>query len=393
MVKILRIINRFNIGGPVNNALYLSKYLDKKYETKLIGGIHTEGEMSASSMFDDQDVPYEIIPEMSRNISLLSDYKAYKKVSKIIQEYQPDIVHTHASKAGLIGRLAAFRYNVPVVVHTFHGHVFHSYFGKLKTQIFLNIERFLAKRTTKIIAISSLQKEELSSVYKIAPMSKFEVVPLGFNLEKFTEDQERKRKVFREKHYLKDDDVIISIIGRLVPIKNHHLFIEAIALLKDTCKKNIKAFIVGDGELKNKLIRQAKELGLSVGNKSESCDLNFTSWIVDMDYVYAGSDVIALTSKNEGTPVTLIEAQIALKPIVTTNVGGIKDVLVSSEFNIISKEIPSDFSEKLKQIILKLETGKQKLEIRQKTMGVFAFGKLVRNMEKIYMDCISFENA
>jgi glycosyltransferase involved in cell wall biosynthesis len=384
MAKILRIINRFNLGGPVNNALFLTKNLSDAYETKLIGGVHTEEEVSAEFLFQEQNVPYEIIPEMSRSISLFSDVTAYKKIKSIIKEFKPDIVHTHASKAGFIGRLAAYRCKTPVIIHTFHGHVFHSYFGYLKTLIFLTIERYLARKSTKIIAISQKQKTELTETYKIEKESKFEIIPLGFDLTRFTSHQEEKRKVFRSKYQLKDDAIAISIIGRLVPIKNHHLFIEAIAKLKEQSSQNIKAFIVGDGQIKNELIAYATSLGLSCSEKDASGDIVFTSWIKETEEVYAGSDIIALTSKNEGTPVTLIESQAALKPIVTTDAGGTRDILINSAFNKVSPDNAIDFSNCLQELITMLEN--ETLDPNQQAIIVEKFGyqRLVNDTKRLY---------
>ena len=235
MAKILRILNRFNVGGPTYNVAYLTKYLSDEYETKLIGGLKEKSEASSEYILQNLDIDYQIIPEIQRGISLGRDYKAYKKVVKIIQETKPDIVHTHASKAGMIGRMAAIRCHVPYIFHTFHGHVFHSYFGKAKTQFFICIERYLARKSTAIIAISDTQKYELGTVYKICKPEKIEVVNLGFDLKRFSENTEEKRKQFREKYSVADDEIAIGIVGRLAAIKNHKLFIDAI----ERCVQNI----------------------------------------------------------------------------------------------------------------------------------------------------------
>ena len=161
MPKVLRIINRFNIGGITYNVSYLSKYLEPTYETLLVGGPEEEGEDSSLYIPESLGLKPQVLTQFQRNINFTSDYAAYKEIKKLIKEFKPDIVHTHASKAGAIGRLAAAHCNVPIVVHTFHGHVFHSYFGALKTNFYLWIERYLAKKTTAIVAISNKQKQEL----------------------------------------------------------------------------------------------------------------------------------------------------------------------------------------------------------------------------------------
>ena len=147
-IRVLRIINRFNLGGPTYNVAYLSKYLSDDFETLLVGGAKDESEESSDFIVNNLGLKPIIVEEMMREIDFKNDFTAYKKIKKIIQEYKPDIVHTHASKAGTLGRLAAASSGVPIIIHTFHGHVFHSYFGKLKTAFYKNIEHFLAKKST-----------------------------------------------------------------------------------------------------------------------------------------------------------------------------------------------------------------------------------------------------
>ena len=160
----------------------------------------------------------------------------------------PDIVHTHASKSGALGRLAAIIMKVPVIVHTFHGHVFHSYFGKFKTKMYILIERYLASKSSAIIAISKLQKEELTQDYKICDVNKVSVVPLGFDLNKFQINQESNRNAFRTEFNLSSDEIAIGIVGRLTSIKNHRLFLKSAKELTLKTSKNIKFFVIGDGE-------------------------------------------------------------------------------------------------------------------------------------------------
>lgn len=328
MPKVLRIINRFNIGGITYNVSYLSKFLEPDYETLLVGGPEEEGEDSSLYIPEGLGLKPRVLHEFQREINLKSDYKAYKEIKKIIREFKPDIVHTHASKAGAIGRLAAIDCKVPIIIHTFHGHVFHSYFGKLKTIFYKTIERYLAKHSTAIVAISNKQKQELSEVFNIAPKDKITVVPLGFDLTKFTKNKEQNRKEFREKYNLKEDQLAIGIIGRLAPIKNHGLFIEAIAYLKQNGITNFKAFIIGDGDTRDVITESCKLNNVSWSNNpTDEVDVIFTSWITNVEWALHGLDIVTLTSLNEGTPVSIIEAQAAGKFVVSTNVGGIEDVL------------------------------------------------------------------
>ncbi|MBS1593935.1 MAG: glycosyltransferase [Bacteroidetes bacterium] len=339
MPRVLRIINRLNLGGPTYNAANLTKYLDSDFETMLVSGMTDDTEQSSQFILDKLDLHPVYIREMYRELNPFKDYKAYFKIREIIREFKPDIVHTHAAKAGAVGRLAAWHERVPVIVHTFHGHVFHSYFGPLKTRAFLEIERYLARRTDAIVTLSDIQRNELADQFKVAPRDKFEIIPLGFDLSKFIEDKERKRKQFRDQYHIADDEIVISIVGRLVPIKNHDLFLRAIKLVSERSTKKIRAFIIGDGELRPQVELLARDLGLPFGPQPQGSPrlLTFTSWIRDIDVSNAGSDIIALTSLNEGTPVSLIEAQASGKPIVSTKVGGIANILVEGETGLLSQ--------------------------------------------------------
>lgn len=329
MPKVLRIINRFNLGGPTYNAAYLTKYLGNGFETLLIGGAKDETEGSSEFILKNLGLDYKVIPEMRRSINPLLDYQAYNKIKDIIKEFKPDIVHTHAAKAGALGRKAAFACNVPVTVHTFHGHVFHSYFNSFQTWYIKRIERALAKRTTAIVSISDKQKLELTEEHAIAPKEKVHVIPLGFDLDRFAERTSEKRITFRKRYNMADGEVAIGIIGRLVPIKNHKLFIDAISYVKAHTNQKIRAFIIGDGETRSSLEKKVNDLNLR--------DLIlFTSWEKNIDMVYPGLDIVCLTSLNEGTPVSLIEAQAASKPIVSTDVGGITNVVIPDKTALIS---------------------------------------------------------
>lgn len=338
MPKILRIINRFNLGGPTYNVAYLSRFLAPEFETLLVGGEIDRTEGSSQFITEKLGLEPTIIPEMKREISFGDDRAAYKRIKELIREFKPDIVHTHASKAGALGRLAAHSCKVPVIVHTFHGHVFHSYFGKAKTAVFKSVERYLAKRSSAIIAISELQKQELTVEHRICPPEKVHVIPLGFDLSRFRENTEEKRRNFRSQYLLDDHEIAVSIIGRLVPVKNHVLFLEALKKALENVTVPVRAFIVGDGEERLSLEVKARELGFDFATEKSPAKktLTFTSWITDVDRVLAGSDLVCLSSWNEGTPVSLIEAQAAGKPIVSTDVGGIGNVVIPGKTALLS---------------------------------------------------------
>lgn len=340
MPRVLQIINRLNLGGPTFIAGYLAAYLGEGYETILVAGMKDDSEESSEYIVRDMGIEPVLIDNMRREINFKDDRAAYKQIDRLIKEFKPDIVQTHAAKAGTLGRLAAINNNVPVVLHTFHGHVFEGYFSPLKTRIFLEIERYLAKRSSGIIAISNEQKKDLSGKFKIDKPERTFVMPLGIDLERFTVNQPEKREQFRKLYNLDNETIAIGIIGRLVPIKNHQLFIDCFAEVLTKTNKKVHAFIIGDGESRHEVEAMCAAAGIIFSTperKAEGSTLTFTSWIKDVDIPVAGLDIIALTSINEGTPVSLIEAQAAGKAIVSTEVGGIRDIVLENETALLSK--------------------------------------------------------
>ena len=385
MKKILRIINRFNLGGPTYNAAYLTKYLEPDYETLLIGGQHDKSEKSSMHILDNLGLKPIIIPEMQRSLNPYKDQIAFKKIQNIIKEFKPDIVHTHAAKAGALGRRAAYKMGVNQIYHTFHGHVFHSYFGNFKTRIFKEIEKNLAKKSTKIIAISEIQKSELSKIHKICPENKIEVIPLGFDLERFNTDKDSKRKEFRKKWNLKENEIAIGIIGRLVPIKNHKFFVDAIQEVLKNSKVPIRAFIVGDGEEKHNIINYIKNKNLDFSFNYNPATFHLTSWIKEIDKVNSGMDIICLTSHNEGTPVSLIEAQASGKPIVSTKTGGIENIVLENKTALLSeKNDLHNFSKNLLSLVN--DSNKRKLfsKFGLEKSKDFHYDQLVNNIKNLY---------
>jgi glycosyltransferase involved in cell wall biosynthesis len=385
MPKILRIINRFNIGGPTYNAAYLTKYLSPEFETLLVGGQKDIAEDSSEFILDNLGLKPLLIDEMKREIGMKGDYQSYKKLREIIGDYKPDIVHTHASKAGAIGRMAAHKLNVPLIFHTFHGHVFHSYFGTTKTKIYKNIERYLAKKTTKIIAISERQKHELSDIHAICPKEKIEVIPLGFDLNRFREHKIEKRKTFRTKWHIHDDELAIGIVGRLVPIKDHALFLSAAKWINERSTKKLKFILVGDGELREDLEKLTAHLELP--------NVIFTSWIKNIDEVNAGLDIMCLTSKNEGTPVSLIEAQAAGLPILSTNVGGIENIVLHHKNALLSESGSIEpFAMNLLSLI---ENDQKRLDFGLSGDHVFEhfhYTRLIKDMQQLYWEELKLKN-
>ncbi|MFM9984438.1 MAG: glycosyltransferase [Flavobacteriales bacterium] len=379
-MKILRIINRFNLGGPTYNAGYLTKLMGEDCETRLIGGSPLPEEAHSGFILDKIGVQYEELHEMSRAVNPFQDFRAFLRIRKIIREFKPDIVHTHAAKAGVLGRLAARLEGVPVVIHTYHGHVFSGYFGKRKSNIIKAIERWLAKRSDAIITISKAQFEDIVHVHRICAHNKAHVIPLGFDLSRFTIDQEKKRTHFRERFGIAPDIIAVGIVGRFAPVKNHQLFFETIKILMER-GVSFKAIVIGDGSdavhWKNWVQTHLKD---------RAGDVVFTSWIQEMDEAMAALDIVVLTSLNEGTPVSLIEAQAASRLVVSTPAGGVRDCMLDGESGIISKTFEAtEFADTLQPLILSPEIQKRMGESgKQFVMERFSHLRLVSDVRILY---------
>ncbi len=398
MPRVLRILNRLIIGGPSKNAVYLTRYMQPDFETMLVIGGKEDHEQDADFLATANNIDPTCISEMKRPISPASDWAAYNKLKKLIKEFKPDIVHTHAAKSGALGRLAAKHCNVPVIVHTFHGHVFHSYFNSLKTNFFIRTERYLAGMSDAIVAISDVQKKELSGDFRIASADKFRVIPLGLDLDNFITDQDKKRNRFRSEFNLDDETIAIGIIGRIVPVKNHSLFLKALKYVLDNSNQKIKAFIIGDGESRNAMEQLATELDINFTKHSDSDHthpLVFTSWRTDVDTICAGLDIIALTSLNEGTPVSLIEAQAAGRPIVSTRVGGIADVVIENKTALLSYITDErTFCNNLLRLVNDSTLRQQFSNAGQHhVLNKFSYQRLVADMSSLYHDLLSRKNG
>lgn len=341
MPRVLRIFNRLILGGPAFNVTYLTRFMAPEFETQLLIGAKEDHEEEATFLKEEYQLNPLEIPSMKRSIDFRQDYQAYQKIREVIRTFKPHIVHTHAAKPGALGRLAAAHEKVPVIVHTFHGHVFHSYFGALKTRFFIEAERYLAKKSHRIIAISDLQKKELSEDFSICAPDKISVVPLGIDLDRFYEDPSAKRNAFREKYGISKNAIALGMIGRIVPVKNHLLFVEAIAKVLEQTSREVRIIIVGDGDQRPAVMDALRAKNISFNyfpEDPEPKQVTFTSWLTRMDEVYAGIDVVALSSLNEGTPVSLIEAQASGKAIVSTDVGGVRDVVIPE---VSARVVPS----------------------------------------------------
>ncbi|HEX5966220.1 MAG TPA: glycosyltransferase [Pyrinomonadaceae bacterium] len=328
--RIVRIIARLNVGGPAKHVVWLTSALqDEVYRSLLVAGSVPPGEEDMGYFADEAGVTPFYIPEMSREISLKDAVTVWKLFRLFLRE-RPDIIHTHTAKAGTVGRVAGFFYRwltpgtlvgrprACKFVHTYHGHVFHSYYGRGRTRVFLAIERLLARLVTdRLIVVSAQQGSEIGNDFRVGRKDQIKVIPLGLDLSMF-EGHASRRARFREELGIDDETILVGIVGRLTEIKNHRMFLNSVARLKD--KRALRFVIIGDGALRQNLEEQARSLGLE-------SKVIFSGSRKDPEYFYPALDIVALTSLNEGTPLTLIEAMANGRPIVATSVGGVVDLL------------------------------------------------------------------
>lgn len=392
-IRVLTIHNRLHLGGPIFIIAYITKYLNSDlYETKLLLGPPLPDEVSADFFLQKENVVYTLVEEMTRKINPFNDLIAFWKIRKIIKEFKPDIVHTHTTKAGTLGRIAAWTCNVPITIHTFHGHVFHSYFSAPINLAIKLFEKTLATYTDKIVTISKEQRKDICNVYKITSPDKCPMIPLGLDLEKFHQENPSRRIEFRNKYKIQPGEITIGIIGRFAPIKNHLLLLQAIQLINQKSPQTFNSvvlFLIGDGELKNNFTRYLKENNIPSSHLERtfsSGGVIFTSWIKEVELALPGLDLVVLTSDNEGTPLSLIEAQAAGVAVLSTDVGGVKDVVKDKETGwLVPKNDPDSLCNKLIEIIQEPTSLKNTgMKGREWVMQEFSIQRLIKDTEKLY---------
>jgi glycosyltransferase involved in cell wall biosynthesis len=324
--RVARVITRLNIGGPSIQAVRLTTALEAHgFTTALLHGRLGAGEGDMSYLIPPgADTRY--IATLCRPLSPLDDVWTLWRLYREFRALRPAIVHTHMAKAGMLGRVAAAAYNLTRgsaprarVIHTYHGHVLDGYFSQAATALFIGIERALARISDRIIAISPAIRGELLATYRIGRADQYEVVPLGFDLAPFAAVDDRARQQARTALDVPADALVISTVGRLTAIKQHCLFLDTVKRVIGAEPRAI-ALIAGDGELRGDLEAHAAALGISDR-------VRMLGWRRDLATIYAATDVFLLTSRNEGTPVALIEAMATGVPGVSTDVGGVGDVM------------------------------------------------------------------
>jgi glycosyltransferase involved in cell wall biosynthesis len=318
-IKILHIIARLCVSGAVIHVVDLSADLNPLgFESLLVAGRENPGEGSMLEYALSRSIQPVLIPEMVAEFSIKpQDLQALIKLYRLIREQKPHIVNTHTAKAGFLGRIAAYMARVPVIIHTYHGHVLHGYYGQMKNDVLRRMERTVSHLTDCIIAVDPQVKRDLVS-YRVAPPEKIVVIPYGLHLEPYLACEVHQGK-FRRELGLPAEAKLVGIVGRIFPIKNHRLFLDAATLIVQQDPRT-RFVIVGDGILRPEMEDYAQRMGIAD-------KITFTGWRQDLPRVYADLDLLAVTSNNEGTPFTAIEAMAAGCPVVATRVGGLPDLI------------------------------------------------------------------
>jgi len=380
-IRVLRVISRLNIGGPAIHVALLSRRSSDRFESLLVTGLEKAGEGNMLEFVRAQGVEPIIMPELVAD-SLIGprDFVALWKLVRLIRRFRPDIVDTHTAKAGFLGRIAGALTGVPVRIHTFHGHVLHGYYSEIKNTIFRRVERLLGRLTTHFIAVSDQVRLDLID-YGVAPGEKISVIPLGLELSPFL-NCAALRGSFKRELGLPETTLLVGIVSRIFAIKNHALFVDAAARVISEVP-DARFVVVGDGVLRPEIEARAANLGLN-GR------LIFTGWRRDLPAIYADMAALVISSNNEGTPFSAIEAMAASVPVVGTRVGGMPDLIREGSTGVL---VPPRDAAALSAALVSLLGDPQ----RRRRMGEaaradvehrFTIARMLDETHALYEDCL-----
>jgi glycosyltransferase involved in cell wall biosynthesis len=388
-VKVLRVIARLNVGGPALHVAYLTAGLaERGYDTTLVAGTLARGEESMASVAEERGVKIEVLDDLHREIAPWRDARAILRLALLIRRERPTILHTHTAKAGAVGRIAALlsgNARPPIVVHTFHGHVLRGYFNPLLTLAFRTLERWLARATTVLVAVSPEVRDDLVRL-GIAPASKFVVVRLGIELDERIGADEHARFETRRMIGLAPDAFVVGWVGRMTAVKRTDDVVRALRRLVD---RGVDAYLclVGDGPDRGHLERYAHELGVI-----KRC--LFVGYQDDVARYYNAFDVLILPSVNEGTPVSVIEALAAERPAVATRVGGVPDVVRDGVDGFLVDPGDADaLAARLAELAADPERRvRMGAEGRSHVLERYAVARLVDDVDRLYRELLEDRN-
>lgn len=377
--RVLRIFSRLNIGGPSLHVIHLSAGLvDLGFKTRLVIGQTDPDEGDFLDLARARGVDLAIVPELGRAIRPGNDLRALARIYRLIRLERPSIVHTHTAKAGALGRLAALLARVPVVVHTYHGHVLSGYFSPAVSLLFRGIEKFLAPSTNVLLTVSESVKDDLVRL-GVASADRVRVLPLGLDLNALSGPLPR--GVLREEAGWTNETRLVGIVGRLVPIKDVDNFLDAAALVA-AAESDVRFAVVGDGEERMRLETRARQL---LGDR-----IHFFGWRKDTPSVLGDLDLVVNTSINEGTPVALIEALAAGKSVIATAVGGTPDVLANGGFGgLVAPRSPQETARAILEALRAPESAARRAaEGRTSVLARYTVDRLLQDMAVLYRELL-----
>ncbi|MGE3956607.1 MAG: glycosyltransferase family 4 protein [Vicinamibacterales bacterium] len=386
-MKVLRVIARLNVGGPARHVALLNAGLQARgHQTLLVYGALDTGEASLESMAVESGIPLRREEHLGRAIDATSDVRAFLAILGTIFREQPDVIHTHTAKAGALGRAAALVYNATrrrrqraLVVHTFHGHVFEGYFSPAMNRLVRLGERWLARAADTIVTISPRQRDDIVHRFGVAADDRTVVVPLGLDLDSLLglpEGADAGRAAFG----FASDDIVVGFSGRMVPVKDLGTAMAAFGAAV-TRQPRLRLLLAGDGPGRAMLEKQAATLGVADR-------VRFLGWVSDLPAFYRMLDVFLLSSLNEGTPVSAIEAMAAARPVVATAVGGVPDVVEHGRTGIL---VPAQDTGAMAGALVELAAaGDRRLALgregRRRARERYSHLRLVDDVERLYRD-------
>ncbi len=369
-IRVMRIVARMNVGGPAVQISGLMRgFNSAEFDHRLYTGFCAADEADYLDAVA-KDVTAIRIPGFGRRVSLLGDIKAFISLIKVIRKFKPHIIHTHTAKAGFLGRFASIISMQPSIrVHTFHGHLLNGYFGPFKRFLVVLAEKILALFTHELLAVGDKVRADLLEA-GVGNQRKFGLMPPGLTL-----GQLPTKQLSQEFFGLSISKLQCAFIGRVTQIKRPDRFLDVVREIKRR-EVALDFFIAGHGELLDDCRQRIAREGLSV---------KILGWQSDIERVLSAADIVVLTSDNEGTPVSLIQAGMACLPVVTTRVGSVPDVVLDGATGIITSSDVQKIADGLEKLAnssaLRAKLGAAAQEF---TLANFGVKRLVHDHEELY---------
>ncbi len=389
-IKVLHIITRFDKGGSAQNTFLSLLGLKKKnYQLSLVSGLSSESEMKYEEIkakekdiqkLESEGVEFTQCPSLLRRINIIKDLKAFFDIWRKIKKYNPLIVHTHSSKAGLIGRSAAKLARVPIIVHSPHGHVFFGYFGPFKTKLFIILEKIASRITDKIVTLTNREKKD-HLLFKIANEDKFSVICSGIELNLIKESNYDEKQNFKKELGIPKNSLIVGTAGRLVPVKGPEFLIKASKYIISKYPDTYFIF-AGDGPLEQDLKKKTLEMGVSE-------NIIFLGWSDNLAKIISIYDIFVLPSLNEGMGRVLVEAMALGKSIVASNIGGIPDLVIHEKNGfLVTPENPKELAKYI-QVLLEDKNKREKMGLAGKEIAMnFSAESMIEKISSLYEELL-----